>query len=87
MNSHFAVNNLGAIMNLVAMGEGIHLAPRWYLDGPGKDLELVEVLADWKTDAFPVHALYLASDIGFTPAKIRVFIDKLVNQISHLGWP
>ncbi len=84
MRSRFAVNNVGAIINAVSSGAGIHYAPKWIVYGKLDSLGLVEVLPDWDKTSYPVHALYLASEIGFIPAKTRALVDLLVQKMRTI---
>ncbi|GLS26044.1 LysR family transcriptional regulator [Marinibactrum halimedae] len=84
MNSTFAANNVGAIMNVVKKGGGLHYAPKWFLHKEGRDHDLVEVLEDWQKPSFPLNALYIAPSTDLIPAKVRVFIDLLLKNIAHI---
>lgn len=84
MNSRFAINNVGAILNVVSQGAGLHFAPRWMLQHNCEKYDLVEVLPDWEKNVYPVHALYITSEIGFLPAKTRAFIDLLVENMRKV---
>ncbi|MEM9103716.1 MAG: LysR family transcriptional regulator [Pseudomonadota bacterium] len=84
MTSNFSANNVGAIMNVVKQGGGLHYAPKWFLHKEGNPSELVEVLKDWQKPTFPLNALYLAPTTSLVPAKIRVFIDLLMKNIKDI---
>lgn len=85
MNSRFAVNNVGAILRVVAEGGGLHYAPRWMLNDKWKSYDLIEILPDWEKEVFPLHALYATSEIGYLPAKTRAFIDLLVEKVADIA--
>jgi DNA-binding transcriptional LysR family regulator len=84
MNSNFSANNVGAIMNVVKKGGGLHYAPKWFLHKEGTNNELIEVLEDWQKPAFPLSALFVAPSTDLIPAKVRVFIDLLIKNIKHV---
>lgn len=84
MRSNFSANNVGAIMNVVKKGGGLHYAPKWFLHKEGDNPELVEVLKDWQKPSFPLNALFIAPTTELVPAKTRVFIDLLMTNIKHI---
>ncbi len=84
MNSQFSANNVGAIMNVVKKGGGLHYAPKWFLHKEGNNHDLVEVLEDWQKPSYPLNALFIAPSTDLIPAKIRVFIDLLMKNIKQV---
>lgn len=78
VSGHITVNSVTAICELVEAGQGIHHGPEWaFREGLEAD-RLVRVLPDYALEAFPVHALYVSTT--FVPAKIRRFIDRMVEH-------
>jgi len=84
LNGRISVNNVGAIYNLVHAGAGLHYGPMWLFGDDIKNGTLTELFSEWQKPQFPVHALYKFSPTGYLPAKVRVFIDELVNKISAM---
>lgn len=87
VGGRFIVNSITSIQALVEEGQGIHMGPYWAFRDGLADGRLVEILPDYRMEAFPVHALY--SSTAFVPAKIRLFIDRMVAQAadhSNKGW-
>lgn len=85
LKGRLSVNNVGAIAKLVHAGAGLHYGPRW-LFGPDIDNgSLVELFDDWDKPVYPVHALYRYTRTGYLPAKVRTFIDTLVDKMAQLN--
>jgi DNA-binding transcriptional LysR family regulator len=84
MNSKLAINNLGAIIQAVGQGAGLHLGPVWYLNEFLEDGSLYQVLPNYSLPKYPVHALYKSTSTGHVPAKIRAAIDMLVAKVSKI---
>jgi len=79
LSGRFTVNNVTAIRNLVMKGAGLHLGPDWAFHDDIARGEVEVVLSEWETPAYPIHALYASTT--YVPAKIRIFIDLMVNHI------
>lgn len=84
MKSVFSVNNVGAIMQVVKQGGGLHYAPTWFLNHADNAEGLKEVLADWEKPCFPVHALYASPSTQLVPAKVSAFISMLKQKMAEL---
>ncbi len=84
MNSKLAINNLGAIIQSVSLGAGLHFAPVWFVHELIEDGRLRTVLPDYELPEYPVHALYKSSTTGSVPAKIRAAIDLFVEEACRI---
>ena len=76
----FTVNSMAAIVELVRQGRGLHFGPLWAFDEFIQSGELVRILPDYELPSYPLHAVYTPRT--FVPAKIRVFIDAMVEHIG-----
>ncbi|MDO6446236.1 LysR family transcriptional regulator [Colwellia sp. 1_MG-2023] len=74
----FVINSISAIKQLVLRDKGLHLGPIWAFKQEIEAGEVVSVLPNEKYKSYPMHALYLSRT--YTPAKIRCFIDLLVER-------
>lgn len=83
VNGSFIVNSVTAVKNLVLDGDGIHLGPYWFFQEEIKSGELEVLLPNYGLKAYPLHAVY--NSAAFLPAKIRKFIDLMVNQRFDFG--
>lgn len=77
----FVVNSVTAIKRLVLAGAGLHLGPRWAFKTELLNGELVEVLPEENYKSFPLHAVYVSR--SYVPAKVRVFIDLLIQKYGN----
>ena len=69
------------VRTLLIAGAGIGILPDFHAQGALSSGELVRVLPDWESGSVEVHALY-ASHRSLS-AKVRVFIDALVDQLQR----
>lgn len=81
MTGHFCANSISVIRQQVAAGRGLHLGPRWAFDAGLQDGSLVAILPDYALDAFPLHAIYIAT--SYVPAKIRAFVDRMAGSVKN----
>lgn len=85
LKGRMAINNVGAIANLVHAGAGLHYGPMWLFGPDIENGKLIEIFADWEKQKYPVHALYKYTRSGYLPAKVRVFVDTLVNKMASIS--
>ncbi|OPB00399.1 LysR family transcriptional regulator [Pseudomonas fluorescens] len=57
----FYLNNVGAILEAVRQGAGIHSGPRWLFQQGISSGELVELLPEWGMSGLPVHLVRLSN--------------------------
>lgn len=72
------VNSVSAIRQLVDAGEGMHLGPVWAFKQGLENGRLRQVLPEYPQQSYPLHVLYQST--AYVPAKIRQFIDRLVQR-------
>jgi DNA-binding transcriptional LysR family regulator len=78
---NFTVNNVSTIRSLILEGHGIHLGPTWVFREHLDSGEVIAILPEYQLAAYPLHALYLSR--AFVSAKIRYFIDLIVENTMH----
>lgn len=76
----FAVNSIVTLVRQVEAGAGLLYGPLWSFAESLRTGRVRQVLADYRFDAAPIHALYLARH--YQPAKTRVFIDAMLAQVA-----
>ncbi|APX12546.1 LysR family transcriptional regulator [Tateyamaria omphalii] len=79
MSGNLTVNSVSAIKRLVWAGKGLHLGPTWVFKDGLADGSLVQVLPDYELEAFPLHAVYVAT--SYVPAKVQAFIDLMRRSV------
>jgi DNA-binding transcriptional LysR family regulator len=80
VTGRFTANNVGLLRRLALQGIGVAALP---LDLVADDVEagrLRPVLSDWRPPAIPVYAL---TETRLVPARVRVFIDFLVERLKR----
>ena len=77
---HLSVNNVSSIRHLLLSDLGLHLGPRWAFETDIKAGRLIAILPEYALLGFPLHALYERT--AYLPAKIRLFIDRMVEAIK-----
>ena len=78
MRGNYTVNSVSAIKQLVLNGKGIHIGPIWAFNQELKSGKLIQLLPEISFNSFPVQALYVSRN--YLPAKVKRFVDMLVNQ-------
>jgi DNA-binding transcriptional LysR family regulator len=73
-----------ALARAAACGLGIALLPVPHVLPMIRSGELVRVLPDWDADARPLSIYY--SNRKLLPAKVRVFVDFIVNEVRNRGY-
>lgn len=69
----------GDVLREFAMrGLGVAIEPSFIVDKQINDGSLVSILEDWRLEEYNMYAIYLTR--RFLPAKVRVFIDYLVEM-------
>lgn len=71
------VNDTGALLGACLGGQGIAQPLALYADEYLRDGRLVQVLPDWADETFPLYAYHRSKTL--VPAKVRVFLDYLVE--------
>ncbi len=80
VKGRFTVNSISAIRALVEAGQGIHLGPRWAFCQGLESGALEALLPEYTLEPYPLHALYTSR--VFVPAKIRCFIDRMIESLA-----
>ncbi len=78
MQGNFTVNSVSAVKQLVLDDKGIHIGPKWAFKQELNNKQIIQLLPEVKLTSFPVHALYISRT--FLPAKVKQFIQKLVDK-------
>jgi LysR family transcriptional regulator, transcriptional activator for dmlA len=74
--------SLGAMVrDLTLRGHGVALLADWLVAGDIARGALVPVLPDWSSHPVALHAVYASRE--HLPARVRVFIDHLVEHFSN----
>ncbi|MCU9836489.1 LysR substrate-binding domain-containing protein [Ruegeria sp. WL0004] len=76
----FVVNSPNAARNVVLTGGAIGLINDYLVAGMISDGRLVRILPEFQTLDQPVYAVFVHRN--YMPAKVRVFIDHLVNVLG-----
>jgi DNA-binding transcriptional LysR family regulator len=69
----YATDNSSAVKDATCLGLGIYQGPDWLFTNELASGGLVEILADYSTDAFPIHLLYDAH--RHVPRRVQCFLD------------
>ena len=77
-------NNFGMLRNLALAGEGIMISGKTMFQSELDQEQLVHVLPAWEAPSVPVYVL---TATRLLPAKVRVFIDFLMDQLNDLTSP
>lgn len=80
VSGRYIANSVAALKEVVASGAGIHQGPLWAFKDDLQTGRLKIILPDFDLPAFPVHALY--SYATYVPAKVRYFVDLMVQHTS-----
>lgn len=81
MPGSFVVNTPTAAVNAVSSGHALGLIGDFLAAGPIALGELCRVLPDYETEDQPLYAVY--AHRSYMPAKLRVFIDYLVEMLGN----
>ena len=81
MPGSFVVNTPTAAVNAVSSGHALGLIGDFLAAGPIARGELCRVLPDYETEDQPLYAVY--AHRSYMPAKLRVFIDYLVEILGN----
>jgi DNA-binding transcriptional LysR family regulator len=77
-----AVDDGNAYLAAGLAGLGVLWLPRYMADAHAARGELIELFADWRRESMPLYVLYPPN--RHVSAKLRVFIDWLVEQMAQL---
>lgn len=81
VRGRLTVNSVVGVRRLVEAGCGLHLGPTWaFAEGLAAG-RLTALLPDYQLRAYPLHALYVPTP--YVPAKIRVFIDTMIEIVGE----
>ncbi|AIR89699.1 LysR family transcriptional regulator [Pseudomonas cremoricolorata] len=69
----FYLNNVGAILQAVRQGAGIHPGPRWLFQEGIDSGELVELLPKWSLTGLPAHLVRLNN--RYEPKRVKALED------------
>jgi len=78
------VDDYGAMVELVAAGQGIGLMPELHMAEGEKAGRLVRIFPDWSLPASPVHLVYSTRQL---PERVRLLIDFLCDRLREPGHP
>lgn len=81
VHSTFAINDVPALVALVAAGHGMHVGPRWAFEQAETRGEVVRVRPSWTFDGSIVHCVWRPS--AFVPAKMRHFVDRFATHMQE----
>ena len=81
VSGRFVANNGDALRIIAREAIGVTVAPRFVVEEEMKAGHLVRLLPEYRTAAFPVHAVYPHS--RYLSAKARTFVDFLVSSFSR----
>jgi DNA-binding transcriptional LysR family regulator len=79
VSGNFRTNNLGAIRHAVLAGNGIAIGPVWLYYEDLRTGRVRLLLEKFDPAPLEINALYVAN--AFRPAKVKVFIDTLEQEI------
>ena len=74
------VDDYGAMVELVAAGQGIGLMPELHIAEGEKAGRLVRIFPDWSLPASPVHLVYSTRQL---PERVRLLIDFLCDRLRE----
>ena len=77
-------NNGHALLEAARQGVGLVLLPDFFLPEALANNELVRVLGEWDCDTGAIWALYPHN--RHLSAKVRLFVDYLVDQFETPPW-
>jgi len=78
----FTANNIGLLRKLALQGMGIVALTQELVSDDVKAGRLVRLLPEWQPPDIPVYAL---TETRLVPAKVRVFIDFLIQNLKSKG--
>lgn len=78
VTSRVTVNSMTATRKLLFAGHGMAMLPLWACEDALAAGQVVKVLSDWTTPAFPLQGVFLPG--AFRPAKVTVFLDAMRDQ-------
>ena len=81
---HLVTNDSAVYLAACNAGLGLAQIFEWGLTKPREVTPLVQVLADWADERWPLHVYHLSRH--HPPAKVRAFIDFVVALV-HREWP
>lgn len=84
LSGKFVVNSVSAIRQLLLNHRGMHIGPIWAFKKELDSGHLVKVLPNEHFTSYPLHALYISR--SYVPAKVRVFIDSLIERYGNHGF-
>ena len=81
VNGRIRINNGIVLAEAAAAGQGIVLAPSFYVAPMLRDGRLVRVLAGYRLPELGIHAVYPQRE--HVPPKVRAFVDFLVKRFGR----
>ncbi len=73
-------NNIFALKELVMMGLGMAVMPKWFIDDELSNKQLINLLPKWQAPALDVHIAYLPA--RYQPLRLRAFTQLIINEFS-----
>ncbi|AJK48414.1 LysR family transcriptional regulator [Burkholderia plantarii] len=80
-----ATDDIDALMHAALQGTGVSYCADWVVANELREKRLVEVLPAWEVAGDETMHVIRAS-AHFTPAKVRAFIDWVVEEFEHPPW-
>jgi DNA-binding transcriptional LysR family regulator len=80
VSGRLVLNDLATKLTACAAGHGIAQAFEFGLDRQLASGELVQILADWAQERFPLYAYHPSRHLP--PAKVRAFLDFVVASLA-----
>lgn len=84
LRGKIVVNSVSAIRQLLLNHRGMHIGPVWAFKKELAAGHLIRVLPNEHFQSYPLHALYISR--SYVPAKVRVFIDSLIETYGNHGF-
>lgn len=84
VNGNFQANNSAAVREAVLSGLGIAVSPIWLFGDVLHQEMLKVVLEDYQPTPLPIYTVFRRG--RYQPAKVRCFIDFLIDEFKHDPW-
>lgn len=81
LTTHFTINSITAIRQLVIAGAGIHLGPRWFFEEAINEGLVIPLLPKYPLQSFPAQCVYTSR--YYSPIKVREFTRLLSEHLSE----
>ena len=75
-------DNIVAVKEAVAMGLGIAVMPRWFVEDELKSGAFVDLLPKWRAPSLTINIAYLPG--RYQPRRLRAFLDYVIPRIQTI---